>query len=93
MAVEEFPAELTAEETRECRTGAAGVRGAQARADARASISGMNAGGRVLLPRGEHAAGDDGTSLIPQAAAAAGMDFPVLCERIVRLALGEQERT
>ena len=27
------------------------------------------------------------TSLIPQAAAAAGIDFPELCERIVRLAL------
>ena len=41
----------------------------------------------VLLSRGEHAAGHDATSLIPQAAAAAGITFPELCERIVRIAL------
>jgi D-alanine-D-alanine ligase len=32
------------------------------------------------------------TSLIPQAAAAAGIDFPALCERIVRLALEAHPR-
>jgi D-alanine-D-alanine ligase len=30
------------------------------------------------------------TSLIPQAAAAAGISFPELCDRIVQLALGER---
>jgi D-alanine-D-alanine ligase len=32
------------------------------------------------------------TSLIPQAAAAAGISFPELCDRIVRLALGDRGR-
>jgi D-alanine-D-alanine ligase len=32
------------------------------------------------------------TSLIPQAAAAAGLEFPELCERIVRIALDADER-
>ena len=37
----------------------------------------MTSADDVLLPRGEHAARDDrGTSLIPQAAAAAGILFP-----------------
>ncbi len=31
------------------------------------------------------------TSLLPQSAAAAGVDFPTLCERICELALGQQE--
>jgi D-alanine-D-alanine ligase len=31
------------------------------------------------------------TSLIPQAAAAAGISFPELCDRIVQLALDERD--
>jgi D-alanine-D-alanine ligase len=87
MAVEEFPAKLSRAETdrvqelaRRAFT-ALKLRGC-ARIDFRMSPS-----GEFYCLEANTLPGMTGTSLVPQAAAAAGVTFPELCDRIVRLAL------
>jgi D-alanine-D-alanine ligase len=86
MAEEIFPARLTAEQTAEVqaqaqRAFAALKLGGCARIDFRMS----SAGGFYCL-EANTLPGMTATSLIPQAAAAAGIPFPELCERIAQLA-------
>ena len=87
MAVEEFPAKLSKSETRRVQELAQlaflalKLRGC-ARIDFR-----MSADGEFYCLEANTLPGMTGTSLAPQAAAAAGISFPELCERIVRLAL------
>jgi D-alanine-D-alanine ligase len=87
MAVEEFPAKLTRGESDR-------VQDLARRAFAALKLRGC---GRIdfrMTPKGEFYCleantlpGMTGTSLVPQAAAAAGVTFPELCDKIVRLAL------
>lgn len=89
MAVEVFPAALTVEQTAEVQRQAQQAFAALklngcARIDFR-----MNASGEFYCLEANTLPGMTATSLVPQGAAAAGMDFPVLCERIAKLALGE----
>ena len=87
MAVEEFPAKLSAEETATVQRfaqlafDALKLRG-YARIDFR-----MATDGTFYCLEANTLPGMTQTSLIPQAAAAAGMTFPELCDRIVQLAL------
>jgi D-alanine-D-alanine ligase len=87
MAVEEFPAKLTKEET-------AGVQDLARRAFRALKLRGCARIDFRMTPKGEFFCleantlpGMTGTSLAPQAAAAMGVTFPELCDRIVRLAL------
>jgi D-alanine-D-alanine ligase len=87
MAHEEFPAKLSNDET--SRIQADAVRafrslklGGCARIDFR-----MAADGRFHCLEANTLPGMTQTSLVPQAAAAAGVAFPTLCDRIARLAL------
>jgi D-alanine-D-alanine ligase len=87
MADEQFPAKLSAEET--ARVQELAVRafdalklGGYARIDFR-----MTEEGEFACLEANTLPGMTETSLIPQAAAAAGTSFPELCERIVHLAL------
>ena len=87
MAEEIFPAPLTAEQTAEVqeqarRAFAALKLGGCARIDFR-----MTAPGVFYCLEANTLPGMTATSLIPQAAAAAGIPFPELCERIARLAV------
>ncbi len=89
MAEEVFPAALTAEQAAEVqrqaqRAFAALKLGGCARLDFR-----LNAAGEFYCLEANTLPGMTATSLVPQGAAAAGIDFPSLCERIARLALGE----
>lgn len=87
MAIEEFPAKLSTAETERVQAlarrafAALKLRGC-ARIDFR-----MSAAGEFYCLEANTLPGMTGTSLAPQAAAAAGITFPELCERIVRLAL------
>ena len=87
MAVEEFPARLTDDETRTVQSlarkafDALKLRG-YARIDFR-----MSSDGTFYCLEANTLPGMTQTSLIPQAAAAAGISFPELCDRIVQLAL------
>jgi D-alanine-D-alanine ligase len=87
MAVEEFPAKIssaltaTAQELARRAFRALKLRG-YARIDFR-----MTDAGEFYCLEANTLPGMTQTSLIPQAAAAAGIAFPELCERIVRLAL------
>ncbi len=87
MAVEEFPAKLTQEETATVQRlarlafDALKLRG-YARIDFR-----MATDGTFYCLEANTLPGMTQTSLIPQAAAAAGISFPELCDRIVQLAL------
>ena len=87
MAVEEFPARLSDEETRTVQSlarkafDALKLRG-YARIDFR-----MSPDGTFYCLEANTLPGMTQTSLIPQAAAAAGISFPELCDRIVQLAL------
>ena len=86
MAEEIFPAPLTAEQTTEVqeqarRAFAALKLGGCARIDFR-----MTAAGEFCCLEANTLPGMTATSLIPQAAAAAGIPFPELCERIAQLA-------
>jgi D-alanine-D-alanine ligase len=94
MAVEEFPAKLTREETDR-------VQELARRAFASLKLRGCARIDFRMTPKGEFFCleantlpGMTGTSLVPQAAAAAGVTFPELCDKIVRLALegGGQRR-
>jgi len=89
MAEEVFPAALTVEQAAEVqrqaqRAFAALKLGGCARLDFR-----LNAAGEFYCLEANTLPGMTATSLVPQGAAAAGIDFPSLCERIARLALGE----
>jgi D-alanine-D-alanine ligase len=86
MAVEVFPAKLTKAET-------ADVQEQARRAFAALKLSGcaridfrLNAAGEFHCLEANTLPGMTATSLVPQGAAAAGMDFPILCERIAQLA-------
>jgi D-alanine-D-alanine ligase len=93
MAVEEFPANITAAQTSAVQElarrafRALKLRG-YARIDFRMSTQG---GGEFFCLEANTLPGMTQTSLIPQAAAAAGISFPELCERIVRIALETRE--
>jgi D-alanine-D-alanine ligase len=87
MAEEIFPAPLTAEQTvavqaQAQRAFAALKLGGCARIDFRMSNT-----GEFYCLEANTLPGMTATSLIPQAAAAAGIQFPELCERIARLAV------
>ena len=86
MAEEIFPARLTAEQTAEVqaqarRAFAALKLGGCARIDFR-----MSTAGKFYCLEANTLPGMTATSLSPQAAAAAGIPFPELCERIAQLA-------
>jgi D-alanine-D-alanine ligase len=97
MAQEIFPAPLSAEETAEVQEQAQLAFAALklsgcARIDFR-----MTASGEFYCLEANTLPGMTATSLVPQGAAAAGITFPDLCERIARLALdpsiaGESKR-
>jgi D-alanine-D-alanine ligase len=86
MAVEEFPAKISPKQTKRAQDlarrafDALKLRGC-ARIDFR-----MAEDGEMYCLEANTLPGMTQTSLIPQAAAAAGIDFPALCERIVLLA-------
>jgi D-alanine-D-alanine ligase len=87
MAEETFPAALSAAETAEvqaqaCRAFLSLKLGGCARIDFR-----MAASGEFYCLEANTLPGMTATSLVPQGAAAAGIDFPDLCERIARLAV------
>jgi D-alanine-D-alanine ligase len=90
MAVEEFPASLTDDETRMVQSlarkafDALKLRG-YARIDFR-----MSNDGTFFCLEANTLPGMTQTSLIPQAAAAAGISFSELCDRIVQLALDQR---
>jgi D-alanine-D-alanine ligase len=93
MAREEFPAQLTVEETAEVQRLAllafrALKLGGCARIDFRLSPDGV-----FYCLEGNTLPGMTQLSLIPQAAVAAGMTFPELCERIAELGLGHGGET
>jgi D-alanine-D-alanine ligase len=90
MAEEIFPAPLTADETRavqiQARRAFVALKlGGCARIDFR-----MTPAGEFYCLEANTLPGMTATSLIPQAAAAAGIPFPELCERIALLALGDR---
>ena len=90
MAVEEFPARLDADVAKR-------LQGTAQRAFAALKLRGCARIDFRMTERGEFYCleantlpGMTQTSLIPQAAAAAGIEFPELCERIARLALEDR---
>ena len=90
MAVEEFPAKLSADETSTIQDLAVRAFKAikltgYARIDFRMSSDGM-----FYCLEANTLPGMTQTSLIPQAAAAMGISFPELCDRIVQLALARR---
>src|SRR5690349_5863909 len=90
MAREIFPADLTAEETRTIQDLARrAFRALKLRGYARIDFR-MTPDGVFYCLEANTLPGMTGLSLIPQAAAAAGISFPELCERIVQLALEPQ---
>jgi D-alanine-D-alanine ligase len=92
MAVEEFPARLTDEETRTVQTQAKRAFDAlKLRGYARIDFR-MATDGKFYCLEANTLPGMTQTSLIPQAAAAAGISFPELCDRIVQLALEERQQ-
>ena len=95
MAVEEFPARLTEEETRRVQDQALrAFRALKLRGYARIDFR-MTPESEFYCLEANTLPGMTGTSLIPQGAAAAGIDFPELCDRIARLALrprGSEDR-
>jgi len=90
MAREIFPADLTGEETRTIQDLARrAFRALKLRGYARIDFR-MSPDGVFYCLEANTLPGMTALSLIPQAAAAAGISFPELCERIVRLALETQ---
>ena len=91
MAVEEFPAKISSAQTSAVQElavrafRALKLRG-YARIDFRMNVEGKSRAKFYCL-EANTLPGMTNTSLIPQAAAAAGISFPELCERIVRIAL------
>jgi len=87
MAREVFPAELTVEASAEVQELArVAFRALKLRGYARIDFR-MSAAGKFYCLEANTLPGMTELSLIPQAAAAAGISFPELCERIVQLAL------
>jgi D-alanine-D-alanine ligase len=89
MAVEEFPAKLpsavAAEAQRQARLAFTALKlDGYARIDFR-----LTPGGEMFCLEANTLPGMTEFSLVPQAAAAAGIDFGTLCERIVQLALAK----
>jgi D-alanine-D-alanine ligase len=89
MAVEEFPAKLppsvAAEAQRQARLAFTSLKlDGYARIDFR-----LTPGGEMFCLEANTLPGMTEFSLVPQAAAAAGIDFGTLCERIVQLALAK----
>jgi D-alanine-D-alanine ligase len=92
MADERFPAELTKQETARVQDEALrAFRALKLRGCARIDFR-MAKDGTFHCLEANTLPGMTQTSLIPQAAAAAGISFPELCDRIVRLALGDHDR-
>ena len=90
MAVEEFPATLTAAETAEVqRLALAAFRALKLDGYARIDFR-MAPDGAFYCLEANTLPGMTELSLIPQAAAAHGIPFPELCERIAKLALAKQ---
>ena len=90
MAREIFPADLTAEETSTIQQLAVrAFRALKLRGYARIDFR-MAPDGVFYCLEANTLPGMTALSLIPQAAAAAGISFPELCERIVRLALDDR---
>jgi len=90
MAREIFPADLTGDETRTIQDLARrAFRALKLRGYARIDFR-MSPDGVFYCLEANTLPGMTALSLIPQAAAAAGISFPELCERIVRLALETQ---
>ncbi len=90
MAREIFPADLTAGETRTVQDLALrAFRALKLRGYARIDFR-MAPDGVFYCLEANTLPGMTALSLIPQAAAAAGISFPELCERIVRLALDDR---
>ena len=93
MAREIFPADLTAQETSTIQDLARrAFRALKLRGYARIDFR-MAPDGVFYCLEANTLPGMTALSLIPQAAAAAGMSFPELCERIVRLALDDRGAT
>ena len=87
MAVEEFPAALAAREAAEVqRLALAAYRGLKLAGCARIDFR-MAPDGAFYCLEANTLPGMTATSLVPQAAAAAGIGFPELCERIAVLAM------
>ena len=90
MAREIFPADLTPEETRAVQELARrAFRALKLRGYARIDFR-MSPDGVFYCLEANTLPGMTGLSLIPQAAAAAGISFPELCERIVQLAVDDR---
>jgi len=90
MAREIFPADLTAEQTRTIQELAVrAFRALKLRGYARIDFR-MAPDGVFYCLEANTLPGMTALSLIPQAAVAAGISFPELCERIVRLALDDR---
>ena len=90
MAVEVFPADLSAAETKTVQDLAKkAFRALKLRGYARIDFR-MSADGTFYCLEANTLPGMTQTSLIPQAAAAAGISFPELCDRIVHLALEQR---
>ena len=90
MAQEIFPADLTPEETRMVQELARrAFRALKLRGYARIDFR-MSPEGVFCCLEANTLPGMTALSLIPQAAAAAGISFPELCERIVRLAVDDR---
>jgi D-alanine-D-alanine ligase len=86
MAVEEFPARISRELAAEAqRLAILAFRALKLDGCARIDFR-MTAGGELFCLEANTSPGMTGTSLIPQAAAAEGMDFSSFCDRIVALA-------
>ncbi|HUF26736.1 MAG TPA: D-alanine--D-alanine ligase [Gemmatimonadaceae bacterium] len=91
MAEEEFPARLSRDETAEVQAQAlAAFRALKLRGCARIDFRMPPEGGYYCL-EANTLPGMTALSLVPQAAAARGMSFPELCERIVELAAEERD--
>jgi D-alanine-D-alanine ligase len=87
MATEEFPAKLSREATEKVQEQAlAAFRALKLKGYARIDFR-LTAEGEFYCLEANTLPGMTGTSLIPQGAAAMGIKFPELCERIVKLAL------
>jgi D-alanine-D-alanine ligase len=90
MAVEEFPAKLTRVEAETIqRLAKKAFEALKLRGYARIDFR-MATDGTFYCLEANTLPGMTQTSLIPQAAAAAGISFPELCDRIVRLALADR---
>jgi len=88
MATEEFPAKLSPEATEKVQQQAvAAFKALKLRGCARIDFR-MTSEGEFYCLEANTLPGMTQFSLIPQGAAAMGITFPELCERIVRLALG-----